>query len=81
MWCFYERSIFLSAVEKLDRFVDRSYAVGGQLLQHQRSWGHGCDCVPTKAFMTNTVAVDFIYYVVSSILVRESAWVDITAGC
>lgn len=60
LWCFDERSICVSAVELFDRFVDRSYAVGGQLLQHQRRWDGGCDCVPTRASMVNTVAVNFI---------------------
>jgi hypothetical protein len=40
-----------------------------------------CDCVPSRASVTNTVAVGVIFYVVSSILVCESAWVDGTAGC
>jgi hypothetical protein len=36
---------------------------------------------PHKSLLANTVAVEVIYYVVSSILVCESAWVDGTAGC
>jgi hypothetical protein len=81
IWCFDKRPICVSAVEKFDRFVDRSYPVGCKFVVASEVLGRWVRLCPHKSLLANTVAVEVIYYVVSSILVCESAWVDGTAGC